>query len=165
MPFILTYITFTFSHWWSDFNVHWNRILTSKMRKFPWSWENWFVFTLIYESDSYDTTNACTFSYTFLYSQWVHCVTIAKFYYQTEGVKSRKRERENLGVELYGVQQELARHQMLLERNHDEFSSQKQQRLMLEQELTDVRNMYRNKQLSVNDQRKKGVYNIAFIFV
>ena len=40
-----------------------------------------------------------------------------------EALKNRKKEREDLGVDLYGVQQELARFQMMLEKHHDEYSN------------------------------------------
>ena len=43
-----------------------------------------------------------------------------------EACKNKKKEREDVGVELYGVQQELARHQMMLEKQHDEFAQKNQ---------------------------------------
>ena len=73
-----------------------------------------------------------------------------------EATKNKRGDRENVGVELYGAQQELARHQMMLEKEHDKFSNTKQTRSQTEQQLGDVRNMYRNTQLGVNDERKKG---------
>lgn len=73
-----------------------------------------------------------------------------------ESVKKRKNERESIGVELYGVQQELARHQMMLEKCHDDHAKMAQQRNELEQSLVDVRRQYANKQYTVNDERKKG---------
>ncbi|XP_041363110.1 coiled-coil domain-containing protein 40-like [Gigantopelta aegis] len=74
-----------------------------------------------------------------------------------ESLKTRKRERENLGVELYGVQQELARYQMMLEQNHDSYANVHQSRLQEEQELTDVRHLYKDTQLTANKEKKKGV--------
>ena len=59
-------------------------------------------------------------------------------------------------MELYGLQQELARHQMNLEKNHDEFSQMRQIRNQTEQELNDVRQMYKERQLAANNEKKKG---------
>ncbi|XP_025098485.1 coiled-coil domain-containing protein 40-like isoform X2 [Pomacea canaliculata] len=73
-----------------------------------------------------------------------------------ESLRVRKKEREDLGVDLYGVQQELARYQMMLERNHDEFSQKNQLRQRHEQELVDVRHVYKDTQLTVNMEKKKG---------
>lgn len=54
------------------------------------------------------------------------------------------------------MQQELARYQMMLERNHDEFSQKNQLRQRHEQELVDVRHVYKDTQLTVNMEKKKG---------
>ena len=43
-------------------------------------------------------------------------------------LKARKADREDLGVQLYGVQQELARNQMAVETVHDEYAEKKQER-------------------------------------
>ncbi|KAK6170441.1 hypothetical protein SNE40_018834 [Patella caerulea] len=72
-----------------------------------------------------------------------------------ESLKTKRRNREDLGVELYGVQQELARYQMILERNHDDFATINQERLKNEQELNEIRNMYKNTQTTVNKEKKK----------
>jgi hypothetical protein len=81
-----------------------------------------------------------------------------------EASKNKKREREDAGVELYGVQQELARHQMLLEKEHDSFSQTKQIRSQVEQELGEVRGMYKDQQTRVNDERRKGeVFEESFL--
>jgi septal ring factor EnvC (AmiA/AmiB activator) len=74
---------------------------------------------------------------------------------QDESLRTRKNERENLGVELYGIQQELARYQMMLERKHDEFTSLNQQRQREEQQLTEVRGLYKDSQLTFNKEKKK----------
>ena len=71
-------------------------------------------------------------------------------------MKGRSKEREDLGVELYGVQQELARHQMMLENKHDHYSTEKQNRLTAEQELADTRSNYKKTQTNVNDQYQRG---------
>ncbi len=57
---------------------------------------------------------------------------------------------------MYGVQQELARHQMMLEKNHDEHSNLTQDRGTTEEKLGDIRDMYKQKQENVNNERKKG---------
>ncbi|XP_060084117.1 coiled-coil domain-containing protein 40-like [Ylistrum balloti] len=72
-----------------------------------------------------------------------------------EALRNRKKEREDLGVELYGVQQELARYQMMLEKNHDEYSQLAQARIQEEQQLQDVRSMYKDSQTTVNKEKKK----------
>ena len=73
-----------------------------------------------------------------------------------EAVKSRTKDREDLGVELYGIQQELARHQMMLENNHDQFAVQKQNRVTTEQQLADVRSSYKKTQINNTDQHRRG---------
>ena len=72
-------------------------------------------------------------------------------------MKNRKKEREDLGVDLYGIQQELARYQMILEKRHDEFSEVTQVRSQEEQQLDDVRNMYKDLQYNVNVEKKKSM--------
>ncbi|XP_071132695.1 coiled-coil domain-containing protein 40-like [Mytilus edulis] len=72
-----------------------------------------------------------------------------------EALRNRKKLREDLGVDLYGIQQELARYQMLLEKNHDEYSSLHQGRQQEEQQLGDVRDLYKENQVSVNKEKKK----------
>ncbi|XP_070579736.1 coiled-coil domain-containing protein 40-like [Ptychodera flava] len=71
-----------------------------------------------------------------------------------EGLKNRKKEREDLGVNLYGLQQELARQQMLLEKLHDEFGQTKQVRHQCEEELEEVRHFYKYTQSNITSQRK-----------
>jgi chromatin remodeling complex protein RSC6 len=88
-------------------------------------------------------------------------------------LKTRKKEREDLGVDLYGIQQELARYQMMLEKKHDEFSEVTQVRTQEEQQLDDVRNMYKDLQYNVNVEKKKSkslicamIYSIEqFVFL
>ena len=65
-------------------------------------------------------------------------------------------------MELYGVQQELARHQMMLEKNHDDFAKQQQQRQRMEQQLHEVRDLYRQKRLAVNEEKRKGKSSTIF---
>ncbi|KAK3598746.1 hypothetical protein CHS0354_028798 [Potamilus streckersoni] len=72
-----------------------------------------------------------------------------------EGVKNRKKEREDLGVELYGIQQELARYQMNLEKHHDDYAEVQQIYQQEEQQLADVRSMYKETQYTINQEKKK----------
>ena len=58
-------------------------------------------------------------------------------------------------MDLYGIQQELARFQMMLEKRHDEYSDVQQVRQQEEQQLTDVQNMYKELQFKANQEKKK----------
>ena len=58
-------------------------------------------------------------------------------------------------MELYGLQQELAKHQMLLEREHDKYNETNQLRKLTEKELDDTRNHYRKQQTNVDEELKK----------
>ncbi|XP_077980301.1 coiled-coil domain-containing protein 40-like [Glandiceps talaboti] len=69
-------------------------------------------------------------------------------------LKNKKKEREDIGVNLYGLQQELARQQMLLEQLHDEFGQTNQVRHQCEEELEEVRNFYKYSQSNVTKQHK-----------
>ncbi|XP_060108826.1 coiled-coil domain-containing protein 40 isoform X2 [Heteronotia binoei] len=69
-------------------------------------------------------------------------------------MKNRKKEREELGVILYGVQQQLAQLQMDLEKNHSCHSQISMVRRQLEEELQDLRNMYKKTCHSTEDERK-----------
>ena len=60
-----------------------------------------------------------------------------------------------MGVELYGLQQELARHQMLLEREHDKFNDVSQNRKAVEQDLGGTRDKYKSNQSKVDDELNK----------
>ena len=77
--------------------------------------------------------------------------------FQSEANRTKKKNREDLGIELYGVQQELARNQMMLEQNHDEFSAMKQLYTSAQNNLTETRDMYRNLQSVSAAERKKGL--------
>jgi hypothetical protein len=70
----------------------------------------------------------------------------------------KRKDREDIGVDLYGVQQELARYQMTLEGKHDEFSSVNQQRNQEEQQLFEVRDMYKQTQGHFNSEKKQSKY-------
>ena len=45
---------------------------------------------------------------------------------------------------------------MMLEKYHDDYANKKQARHQTEQELGDIRDMYKDSQMSVNDERRKG---------
>lgn len=80
-------------------------------------------------------------------------------------MRNRKKEREDLGVDLYGIQQELARYQMMLEKKHDEFSEVQQTRKQEEQQLEDVRSMYKDLQYNVNQEKKKSKCGKFFVIL
>lgn len=80
----------------------------------------------------------------------------AFFALQTEDLKTKKREREELGVQLYGVQQELARQQMLLEKEHDNFNGENQHRLQCEKLLEETKAMHEKISEDLTHQRKQG---------
>lgn len=71
-------------------------------------------------------------------------------------MKNRKKEREELGVILYGIQQQLAQLQMDLEKNHNCHTQISMARRQLEEELLDLRSMYKKTCQSTEDERKKG---------
>ena len=79
---------------------------------------------------------------------------------QQETLKSVQEERERLGVQLYGVQQQLARQQTLLEKEQDEVSMNHTLREQREVTLGQVREMYRQMQakLKAERQRTLGIY-------
>ncbi|KAF7236906.1 Coiled-coil domain-containing protein 40, partial [Varanus komodoensis] len=71
------------------------------------------------------------------------------------GTKNRKLQREELGVILYGVQQQLARLQMELEKNHSCHSQIAMARRQLEEELHDLRSTYKKTCQSAEEERKR----------
>jgi len=72
-----------------------------------------------------------------------------------EEVDNRRKTREEYGVELYGVQQELARQQMMLEKHHDTFNEQTQFRKQCEMRLNEIKALYKQIMTDVNHQRTK----------
>ncbi|XP_030840683.1 coiled-coil domain-containing protein 40 [Strongylocentrotus purpuratus] len=72
-----------------------------------------------------------------------------------EALKGKLGDREELGVNLYGMQQELARQQTLLEKRHDQMGQLSQMRAQCEEQLREVRDMYKKTQQNVNTQRKE----------
>ncbi|NXC72988.1 CCD40 protein, partial [Anhinga anhinga] len=69
--------------------------------------------------------------------------------------KKGKVQREELGVILYGAQQQLARLQMELEKSHDRCSQTATARQQLEEELEGLRLTYKKMCQNTNDERKK----------
>lgn len=82
---------------------------------------------------------------------------------QTEDLKTKKREREELGVQLYGVQQELARQQMLLEKEHDNFNSENHLRLQSEKLLEETKALHDKTTEDLKHQRKQGTHGCTKI--
>ena len=82
---------------------------------------------------------------------------------QTEDLKTKKREREELGVQLYGVQQELARQQMLLEKEHDNFNSENHLRMQSEKLLEETRALHDKTTEDLKLQRKQGTHGCTKI--
>ena len=75
---------------------------------------------------------------------------------QQAKVNNSSKQREDVGVELYGVQQELARHQNLREGKENEYKEKHERRVHMEQQLQEVRQMYIDSQRTVNEEKKKG---------
>ncbi|XP_010289374.1 PREDICTED: coiled-coil domain-containing protein 40 [Phaethon lepturus] len=69
--------------------------------------------------------------------------------------KKGKVQREELGVILYGVQQQLARLQMELEKSHDHRSQMAMARQQVEEELEGLRLTHRKMCQNTDDERKK----------
>ncbi|XP_036612258.1 coiled-coil domain-containing protein 40 [Trichosurus vulpecula] len=73
----------------------------------------------------------------------------------TVATKHGKTQREELGVQLYGVQQHLAQLQMELEKNHDQYSVLEAERRQTEEELRNTRALYNKTIATVKEERKK----------
>lgn len=76
---------------------------------------------------------------------------------QQETFKNTKTEREQLGVDLYGLQQQLARQQMMLEKEQDNLGAMNQLRKQKEELLEQVKQMYQDTCRNVKDKRKQGI--------
>ncbi|XP_075260271.1 coiled-coil domain-containing protein 40-like [Convolutriloba macropyga] len=72
-----------------------------------------------------------------------------------EALRNRKKEREDIGIQLYNLQQELARQQMALEAKHDQFNKAHQEKLQVEVALKDAQDNYRETQKNLHLQQKK----------
>ncbi|XP_077315749.1 coiled-coil domain-containing protein 40 isoform X1 [Lithobates pipiens] len=70
-------------------------------------------------------------------------------------MKKNKSEREDLGVILYGIQQELARLQMGLEKHYDKHAQVSTLRRQIEEDLEAIRNLYKTTHQSNDAERKK----------
>ena len=79
---------------------------------------------------------------------------------QQETFKNTKVEREQLGVDLYGLQQQLARQQMMLEKEQDNLGAVNQLRKQKEELLEQVKQMYQDTCRNVKDKRKQGILSI-----
>jgi len=72
--------------------------------------------------------------------------------------KNKKTEREQLGVDLYGLQQQLARQQMMLEKEQDNLGAVNQLRKQKEELLQQVQQMYQDKCKVEKDRRQQSTY-------
>lgn len=66
------------------------------------------------------------------------------------------KQREEIGVELYGVQQELARQQLSLDKLHDKYNEKTQLKLHWEMRLSEASTLHKQVQNDLMFQRKKG---------
>lgn len=60
-----------------------------------------------------------------------------------------------MGVELYGLQQELAKNQKMLEEKFDDYNEASESRKIIEDELAEIRNTYRLQQKNYDDEMRK----------
>lgn len=74
---------------------------------------------------------------------------------QQETLKSVQEERERLGVKLYSIQQQLARQQMLLEKEQDGVNTHRTLREQRDVTLGQVREMYRKMQSQLKTDRQQ----------
>jgi len=72
-----------------------------------------------------------------------------------EDQRRLKKKKEDVGVELYGVQQQLARMQLILEKTHDNFNMVRKLREQAEEETRSVFNEYEKKKVEVAAQQKR----------
>ena len=64
-------------------------------------------------------------------------------------------ERENLGIELYGVQQQLAKQQMLVESEQDRHTVMSQLRAQKDATLSQIRDFYHNLLQQLKNERQQ----------
>ena len=67
-------------------------------------------------------------------------------------------KREELGVTLYNLQQELARHQMMLNKEHDHLGEVNQNRQRIDQELKETKEKHDNKKVDLDTQMKQSTF-------
>ena len=72
-----------------------------------------------------------------------------------ETLKSLHGDRENMGIELYGIQQQLARQQMLAEQEQDKQTTLSLLRKQKYETLAQVRELYKNMQKQTEEERKQ----------
>ncbi|XP_053308820.1 coiled-coil domain-containing protein 40 [Spea bombifrons] len=72
-----------------------------------------------------------------------------------ESLKKNKNHRDDIGVILYGIQQELARLQMGLEKQHDKHAQVSMIRRQKEDELEAIRDLYKKTHQMTGEERKK----------
>lgn len=60
-----------------------------------------------------------------------------------------------MGVSLYNLQHDLARHQMLLEKEHDRFGEINQDRQRLEQDLRQIQEKHARKKEELDQQMRQ----------
>ncbi|CAF3990344.1 unnamed protein product [Rotaria magnacalcarata] len=70
-------------------------------------------------------------------------------------LKKIREKRESLGVTLYNMQQELARHQMLLEKEHDHFGEINQDRQRIDQDLKQMKDKHLKKKDEHDSQMRQ----------
>lgn len=83
---------------------------------------------------------------------------------QTEDLKRKQKEREETGVSLYNLQQEVARQQATLDTYHETLSTINKERLEQEERLKESRGTHKASSQSVNEVRKKSkkkLYNVV----
>ena len=68
-------------------------------------------------------------------------------------------------MDLYGLQQQLARQQMMLEKEQDNLGAINQLRKQKEELLQQVRLMYQDKSRTAKEQRNQSIYYEIFISV
>merc|ERR1719331_2106459 len=74
---------------------------------------------------------------------------------KTEELKRAKIAREHTGVDLYTVQQQLAKLQMQLERSHEQFNIMSQMRERSEEDNGKMSDLYQARKLEVQEMRVK----------
>ena len=79
-------------------------------------------------------------------------------------MKSLHIERENLGIELYGVQQQLAKQQMLVETEQDSHTIMNQLRTQKEVTVADMKEIYINLVQLLKNERQQSKDSSCLIF-
>ena len=77
-------------------------------------------------------------------------------------MKKLQIERENLGIELYSIQQQLARHQMLVEAEQDKQVAMNQIRTQKDASLNQVREHFHKTQELLKIERKQSKFFLIF---